>query len=74
MACDQDEYCGGCECYKRCMALAKIGKLEGCAMDKSKKTAIWKYHIIEATAGVVVALSLMAISFICIVGSGYNWE
>ena len=34
MACDQNEYCGGCECYKMCMALAKIGKLESCAMDK----------------------------------------
>ena len=37
MACDQDEYCGGCECYERCMALKKIGKLSGCAMDKDKE-------------------------------------
>lgn len=73
MACDQDEYCGGCECYNRCMALAKIGKLEGCAMDKKGERSM-KDYVIEAIAGAVVALSLVAITFICTIGSGYHWE
>lgn len=30
MACDQVEYCGSCEHYEKCIALAKKGVLHEC--------------------------------------------
>ena len=33
-----------------------------------------KDYVVEAIAGAIVALSLAAISFICIAGSSYHWE
>ena len=37
MATDQIEYCGNCEHYMKCKALAKHGRLHECKANKDKK-------------------------------------